>query len=105
VGGAAGGTTRLLYYRSREVISVALVVAEAHPRAVWPQRWRWCNRLDPLTSYVACSRLVFTDSERITGYFENARWPTQRPELWSIGLSKRYSLHQPIRHYGLLGMG
>ena len=22
-----------------------LVVAEAHPRALWPQRWRWCNRL------------------------------------------------------------
>jgi hypothetical protein len=24
---------------------------------------------------------------------------------WSIGLSKRYSLRQPIRHYRLLGMG
>jgi hypothetical protein len=57
VGGAAGGPTWLLYYRSRESISVpTLVIAEAHPRAVWPQRWRWCHRLDPLTSYVACSR-------------------------------------------------
>ncbi len=47
MGGAAGGTTGLLYYRSRELISVpTLVVAEAHPRAVWPQRWRWCHRLD-----------------------------------------------------------
>src|SRR5262249_54177043 len=65
VGGAAGGTSWLLCYRSRELISVpTLVVAEAHQRAVWPQRWRWCNRLDPLTSNVACSRLAFTESFR-----------------------------------------
>jgi hypothetical protein len=37
VGGAAGGTTWLLHYRSREVISVALVVAEAHPRPSGPR--------------------------------------------------------------------
>jgi hypothetical protein len=33
-----------------------LVVAEAHPRAHWPQRWRWRNWLAPLTSYLAGSR-------------------------------------------------
>src|SRR5258708_4765881 len=50
VGGAAGGTTWLLYYRSRELIAVTtLVVAEAHLRALWRQRWRWCNRLDPFS--------------------------------------------------------
>jgi hypothetical protein len=41
----------------------------------------------------------------MTRYSENARWQTQPPRAWSIGLSKRYSLQQPIGHYRLLGMG
>src|SRR5258708_29470288 len=54
VGGAAGGTAWILYHRSRELISVAHAGRRrGAPARLWPQRWRWCNRLDPLTSYVA----------------------------------------------------
>jgi hypothetical protein len=39
------------------------------------------------------------------GLFGECSAAASAARAWSIGLSKRYSLQQPIRHYRLLGMG
>src|SRR5258708_26368584 len=77
VGGAAGGTTWLLYYRSRELIAVTtLVVAEAHLRALWPQRFGYSTRRGRIAKGMDADLVVLrADPEHDATAFSRVRYP------------------------------
>src|SRR5262249_40405250 len=97
VGGAAGCTTWLLYYRSREVICFTHTGrCRAHPRALWPQHSAGGGVIG-LTRFIACSRPTFTDFALLLDHgFPGASCRETPEPLKCTSATYRRALRRPL---------